>query len=40
LPDLTLATAAARREIPVRLTARKRSAKMTLPARRRRVADG
>jgi CHAD domain-containing protein len=40
LPDLAIATAAARREIPVRLTARKRSAKMTLPARRRRVADG
>ena len=40
LPDLALATAAARREIPVRLTARKRSAKMTLAARRRRVAGG
>ncbi|HET7697380.1 MAG TPA: CHAD domain-containing protein [Vicinamibacterales bacterium] len=40
LPDLATAAAAARRDIPVRLTARKRSAKMTLAARRRRAADG
>ena len=40
LPDLTAAVAAARREIPVRLTARKRTAKMMLPSRRRRVAGG
>jgi len=30
--------AAARHDVPVTLTARKRSAKMTLPPRRRRVA--
>jgi CHAD domain-containing protein len=40
LPDLTSAVSTARREVPVKLTARKRSAKMTLPARRRRVAGG
>ena len=33
--DLAAAVAAARRDIPVRLTTRKRSAKMSLPARRR-----
>ena len=40
LADLAAAVGTARREIPVRLTARRRSAKMTLPPRRRRVAGG
>jgi hypothetical protein len=39
LPALAGAVAAARRDIPVRLTSRKRSAKMSL-ARRRRAAGG
>jgi CHAD domain-containing protein len=37
LPALRAAVEAARRDIPVRLTARRRSAKMTLAARRRRA---
>lgn len=40
LPDLAIAVNVARRDVPVKLTARKRSAKMTLPARRRRAAGG
>jgi CHAD domain-containing protein len=40
LPALRAAVDAARRDIPVRLTARRRSAKMTLAARKRRAAGG
>ena len=40
IPALRDAVDAARRDIPVRLTARRRSAKMTLAARKRRAAGG
>jgi CHAD domain-containing protein len=40
LPDLRRAVEVAWRDVPVRLTAPKRSAKMTLAARRRRAAGG
>ena len=40
VPELMMAVAAARRDVPVTLTKRKRSAKMMLPARRRRAAGG
>jgi CHAD domain-containing protein len=40
IPALREAAGAARRDIPVRLTARRRSAKMTLAARKRRAAGG